>query len=88
MPGTHTAAGSSSGRPRSPSPSRPLAEAYQLPTETDELATVVRTFLQHEVLKYGRRNKLAGSSLGQRRARDKPPAFQGWQAIPPGSHLQ
>jgi hypothetical protein len=67
--------------------SRPVPEPYKLPTESDDLATVVRTFLQHEVLKYGRRSKLAGSSLGIRRAKDKPPQFQGWQAFPAASVL-
>lgn len=62
--------------------SRPVQEPYQLPTESDELVTVVRIFLQHEVLKHGRRSKLAGSSLGIRRAKEKPPAFQGWRAFP------
>lgn len=56
------------------SPSRTLQEPYQMPAETDDLASVVRTFLQHEVLKHGRRSKLAGSALGRRRALDKPPA--------------
>ena len=83
--GTGTA--QNAGWSRSTSPIRSIPEPYQLPTESDDLAAVVRTFLQHEVLKYGRRSKLAGSSLGIRRARDKPAAFQGWQVLPAGSHL-
>jgi hypothetical protein len=79
--GPSSAAAASGNRDRSPSPSRPIPEPYQLPTETDDLATVVKAFLQHEVLRYGRRSKLAGSSLSVRRAKDKPQAFQGWEPL-------
>lgn len=72
---------------RSPSPTRPIPEPYQLPSETDGLATVVGTFLQQEVLKYARRSKLAGSSLGHRRAIVKPPVLQSWKSLPAGSVL-
>jgi hypothetical protein len=84
-PGSRGAAGAAAAaaggsRDRSPSPSRPIPEPYQLPTESDDLATVVKTFLQHEVLRYGRRSKLAGTSLSFRH-KDKPPAFQSWEPL-------
>lgn len=84
---TQAAGAAASGQSRAKSPSRPITEPYQLPTQSDDLDAVVRTFLQHEVLNHGRRSKLAGSSLGLRRAKDKAPAFQGWQILPAGSHL-
>lgn len=81
------AAGGVGGSARSPSLTRPIAEPYQLPSETDDLATVVRAFLQQEVLKYARRSKLAGSSLGHRRANVKPAVLQSWKSLPVGSVL-
>jgi hypothetical protein len=57
---------------------------YQLPTEADNLVGVVRVFLQHEVLKCARRNKLAGSPLGHRRAQSKQPNLMGWETLPHG----
>ncbi|WIA22876.1 hypothetical protein OEZ85_001261 [Tetradesmus obliquus] len=67
----------SAGRSRSASPGRAAASVYpdyQLPTEADDLVQIVRTFLQHEVLKHARRNKLAGSrwATGGRRASSRP----------------
>lgn len=77
----------SAGRSRSASPGRAAASVYpdyQLPTEADDLVQIVKTFLQHEVLKHARRNKLAGSPLGHRRAQGKQPALMGWEALPNG----
>lgn len=76
-----------SQRAQDPSPTRPIPEQYQLPGESDDLAAVVRTFVQREVLKYARRSKVNGSGLGIRRAKDKPPEFQSWRALPPTSVL-
>jgi hypothetical protein len=64
-----------------------MPEQYQPPGEADDLAAVVRTFVQQEVLKYARRSKVNGSSLGIRRAKGKPPEFHSWQALPPLSVL-
>lgn len=72
---------------RSGSPSRPSAEEYQQPVETDDLATVVRIFVQHEVLKHARRSRLAGSTLGIRKAKGKPLNMQSWNTLPVGSCL-
>jgi hypothetical protein len=65
------------GRSRSPSPGRGGVPDYQLPTEADDLVSVVKIFLQHEVLKCARRNRLAGSPLGHRRAQHKQPKHDG-----------
>jgi hypothetical protein len=72
------------GRSRSPSPGRGSAPDYQLPTEADDLVSVVKIFLQHEVLKCARRNRLAGSPLGHRRAQHKQPNLMRWEALPHG----
>ncbi|KAF6265421.1 hypothetical protein COO60DRAFT_1478400 [Scenedesmus sp. NREL 46B-D3] len=72
-------------RSRPPSPGRAGAPDYRLPTAADDLVEVVRTFLQHEVLKCARRNRLAGSPLGLRRAQTEQPHLMGWEALPHGA---
>lgn len=75
-------------RSRTPSPGRRTAPAeYALPSDADDLVTVVRVFIQHEVLRCARRNRLAGSPLGHRRAGLKPPQDLGWQMFPRASML-
>jgi hypothetical protein len=75
-------------RSRTPSPGRRAVPVdYPLPSDTDDLVTVVRVFIQHELLKFARRNRLAGSPLGHRRAGLKPPQDPSWQMFPRASML-
>lgn len=69
---------------RSASPGRSAAAEYAIPTAQYDLVTVVKVFLQYEVLKHARRNRLAGSPLGHRRAQSKPPNLMGWSPLPQG----
>eukprot|EP00775_Hariotina_reticulata_P011559 gene11560-11703_t len=66
---------------------RPAPAEYAMPSDADDLVTIVRVFIQHEVLRFARRNRLAGSPLGHRRAGLKPPQDPGWQMLPRASML-